>query len=178
MSHQKIYKVRHWEQRTNEGKKLWLEHRHKGYATFQDASMGSMISSKIKKKIIINCTMRKNVEAFTATTWQLTPAAVKKNIISSCCGYVVCRAASLRAAYAPGTGLIGTQCSNIPEWARCSQGKKKKKKKKKKTTVNFPKISHTKVPDKVTYANSADPYQTAPEGEEQSDHGLLCLPFH
>ena len=30
--------------------------------------------------------------------------------------------------------------------------------------------------DKMTYANSADPDQTAPE--EQSDQGLHCLPFH
>ena len=32
-----------------------------------------------------------------------------------------------------------------------------------------PKISYTKVSDKVAYANSADPYQT--------DQGLHCLPF-
>ena len=31
-------------------------------------------------------------------------------------------------------------------------------------TVNFPKILYTKVSDKMTYANSADPDQTAPEG--------------
>ena len=30
--------------------------------------------------------------------------------------------------------------------------------------------------DKMTYANSADPDQTAPE--EQSDQGLHCLQFH
>ena len=33
-----------------------------------------------------------------------------------------------------------------------------------------PKISYTKVSDKMAYANSADP-------EEQSDQGLHCLPF-
>ena len=33
-----------------------------------------------------------------------------------------------------------------------------------------PKILNTKVSDKMTYANSADPDQTA--------HGLHCLPFH
>ena len=38
-----------------------------------------------------------------------------------------------------------------------------------------PNISYTKVPDKTVYANSVDPDQTAPE--EQSDQGLLCLPF-
>ena len=32
--------------------------------------------------------------------------------------------------------------------------------------------------DKKTYANSADPDQTAPSGAvEQSDQGLHCLPF-
>ena len=35
----------------------------------------------------------------------------------------------------------------------------------------FPKILYTKVADKMAYANSADPDQTAP-------HGLHCLPFH
>ena len=30
--------------------------------------------------------------------------------------------------------------------------------------VNFPKISNTKISDKMPYANSADPDQTAPEG--------------
>ena len=34
-----------------------------------------------------------------------------------------------------------------------------------------PKILKTKVSDKMTYANSADP-------EEQSDQGLHCLPYH
>ena len=38
------------------------------------------------------------------------------------------------------------------------------------------KIVYTKVSDKMAYANSADPDQTAPE--EQSDQGLHCLPFH
>ena len=38
------------------------------------------------------------------------------------------------------------------------------------------KISNTIVSDKMTYANSTDPDQTAPEGE--SDQGLHCLPFH
>ena len=28
----------------------------------------------------------------------------------------------------------------------------------------YPKISNTKVPDKMAYANSVDPDQTAPEG--------------
>ena len=37
-----------------------------------------------------------------------------------------------------------------------------------------PKNSNTKVSDKMTYANSADPDQT----QEQSDQGLHCLPFH
>ena len=35
-----------------------------------------------------------------------------------------------------------------------------------------PKIPNTKVSDKMTYASSAVPDQTAP------DQGLLCLPFH
>ena len=39
-----------------------------------------------------------------------------------------------------------------------------------------PKISNTNVSDKMAYANSADPDQTAPK--EQSDQGLHCLPFH
>ena len=34
-----------------------------------------------------------------------------------------------------------------------------------------PEILCKKVSDKIAYANSADPYQTAPEG-------LHCLPFH
>ena len=34
----------------------------------------------------------------------------------------------------------------------------------------------TKLSDKMIYANSADPDQTAPE--EQSDQCLHCLPFH
>ena len=38
-----------------------------------------------------------------------------------------------------------------------------------------PKISNTKVSDKMAYVNSADPDQTA---QEQSDQGLNCLPFH
>ena len=36
-----------------------------------------------------------------------------------------------------------------------------------------PKISHTKLSDKMAYANSADPDQ-----KEQSDQGLCCLPLH
>ena len=40
----------------------------------------------------------------------------------------------------------------------------------------YPKISYTKVSDKMAYVNSADPDQTAPK--EQSDHGLQHLPFH
>ena len=39
-----------------------------------------------------------------------------------------------------------------------------------------PKILNTKVSNKMTYANSADPEQTALK--EQSDQGLHCLPFH
>ena len=39
-----------------------------------------------------------------------------------------------------------------------------------------PKISNTYVSDKMAYANSADPDQTAPK--EQSDQGLHCVPFH
>ena len=39
-----------------------------------------------------------------------------------------------------------------------------------------PKISYTKVANKMAYANSADPDQTAPEGE--SDQGLHFLPFN
>ena len=37
---------------------------------------------------------------------------------------------------------------------------------------NIPKFS-----DRQIWANSADPDQTAPRGEEQSDQGLHCLPF-
>ena len=33
-----------------------------------------------------------------------------------------------------------------------------------------PKISYTKISDKIAYANNVDPDQTAP--------GLYCLPFH
>ena len=40
----------------------------------------------------------------------------------------------------------------------------------------WPKISYTKEVDKMEYANSTDPDQTAPG--EQSDQGLHCLPFH
>ena len=40
--------------------------------------------------------------------------------------------------------------------------------------VNVPKFRTLKCPTKMTYANSADPDQTAPE----SDQGLHCLPFH
>ena len=40
-----------------------------------------------------------------------------------------------------------------------------------------PKIMN-KVSDKMAYANSADPDQTAPVGQEQSDQGLHCLPFY
>ena len=39
-----------------------------------------------------------------------------------------------------------------------------------------PKILYTKMADKMAYANSADPDQTAPK--EQPDQGLHCLPFH
>ena len=40
-----------------------------------------------------------------------------------------------------------------------------------------PKILYTEVSDKIAYANSADPDQTAPE-VAVSDRGLHCLPFH
>ena len=40
---------------------------------------------------------------------------------------------------------------------------------------NCPKILYTNVSNKVAYANSTNPDQTAPE--EQSDQGLHCLPF-
>ena len=39
-----------------------------------------------------------------------------------------------------------------------------------------PKISNIKISDKIAYANSADPDQSAPM--EQSDLGLQCLLFH
>ena len=41
-----------------------------------------------------------------------------------------------------------------------------------KTYRKCSKISNTKVSDKMTWANIADPDQTAP------DQGLHCLPFH
>ena len=44
-----------------------------------------------------------------------------------------------------------------------------------KTFTICPKILCTNFPDKMAYANSADPDQTAPK--EQSDQGLHCLPF-
>ena len=44
------------------------------------------------------------------------------------------------------------------------------------TNSKCPKISYTKVYDKIAYANSVDPDQTTPE--EQSDQGLHCLLFH
>ena len=44
-----------------------------------------------------------------------------------------------------------------------------KKKNKKKKNGKCPKISFTKVANKIAYANSADPDQT---------QGLHCLPFH
>ena len=40
----------------------------------------------------------------------------------------------------------------------------------------YSKILYTKVSDKMAYANSVDPDQTALK--EQSDQGLHCLPFH
>ena len=43
------------------------------------------------------------------------------------------------------------------------------------STVNVLKILNTKMSEKMTYTNSADPDQTAPE---QSDQCLHCLPFH
>ena len=39
-----------------------------------------------------------------------------------------------------------------------------------------PKILYTKDPDKIVYANSIDPDQTAPSGAVWS--GLHCLAFH
>ena len=39
-----------------------------------------------------------------------------------------------------------------------------------------PQISYTKVSDKMAYANSVDPDQTAPEGAVYQD--LHCSPFH
>ena len=50
--------------------------------------------------------------------------------------------------------------------------------------LNYPKILYTKFSDKLVYANSADPDQTAPEGTlirlllKESDQGLHCLPFN
>ena len=41
---------------------------------------------------------------------------------------------------------------------------------------NWTKISNIKLSDKMMYANSVNPDQTAPL--EQSDQGLLCLTFH
>ena len=38
-----------------------------------------------------------------------------------------------------------------------------------------PKISYTKVSDKMTYANSADPDQTAPEGAVRSGSALYAI---
>ena len=40
-----------------------------------------------------------------------------------------------------------------------------------------PKISNTKVSDKMTYANSADPDQTAPEGAVWSGSPLFAIPL-
>ena len=40
-----------------------------------------------------------------------------------------------------------------------------------------PKNSHTKVSDKMTYANSADPDQTAPEGAVCSGSTLFAIPL-
>ena len=40
----------------------------------------------------------------------------------------------------------------------------------------YSKNSNTKTSDKMTYANSVDPDQTAPEGA--ADQGLHCVPFH
>ena len=41
-----------------------------------------------------------------------------------------------------------------------------------------PKISNTKVCDKMIHANSADPDLTALEEDEQPVQDLHCLPFH
>ena len=41
-----------------------------------------------------------------------------------------------------------------------------------------PKISYTKVSDKMAYANSADPDQTAPEGAVQSGSALFASPLN
>ena len=40
-----------------------------------------------------------------------------------------------------------------------------------------PKISNTKLSDKMTYANSADPDQTAPEGAVWSGSTLFAFPL-
>ena len=40
-----------------------------------------------------------------------------------------------------------------------------------------PKISNTKVSDKMTYANNADPDQTAPEGAVWSGSALFAIPL-
>ena len=40
-----------------------------------------------------------------------------------------------------------------------------------------PKISNTKVSEKMTYANSADPDQTAPEGAVWSGSTLFAIPL-
>ena len=40
-----------------------------------------------------------------------------------------------------------------------------------------PKISNAKVSDKMTYANSADPDQTAPEGAVWSGSTLFAIPL-
>ena len=41
-----------------------------------------------------------------------------------------------------------------------------------------PKISNTKVCDKLQYANSADLYQTAPEGAVWSGSSLFAIPLN
>ena len=42
---------------------------------------------------------------------------------------------------------------------------------------NCPKFSNTQVSDKMTYADSADPDQTAPEGAVWSESTLFAIPL-
>ena len=42
----------------------------------------------------------------------------------------------------------------------------------------YPKTSNTKTSDKMTYANSVDPDQTAPEGAVWSGSTLFAIPLN
>ena len=64
----------------------------------------------------------------------------------------------------PYKGLLCHSASNV-FWPFCCS-----------TYNKCPKISNTKVSEKMTYANSADPDQTAPKGAVWS--GSTLLPFH